>query len=189
MPLYVIVIACVVGAIAFLAGAQLGAGRAPEVAEPAATLSPAPSSASLAAPSPATASLSILHGVSDVAFGFAFRPQALIAGLPGGTTCTTRSGAVPGHAGSAAGRSFIVVWLSSCAMKSSTRASFLDQLFNAIEVSLPNARANTSRDDHGMTVTDFGYTQGASTGTVTLVADVAGRDLLISITLDEPVVP
>ena len=187
MPLYVIVVACVVGAIAFLAGAQLGAGRASGVPEPAATPAPAPSAASSPAPSSGTPSLSHLQGVSD--FAFAFRPQALIAGLPGGTTCITQSGAVPGHGGSAAGRSLVVVWLSSCAMQSSRRASFVDQLFNALERSLPNARANTSRDDHGITVTDFGYRQGASTGSVTLVADAAGRDLVISITLVEPVAP
>ena len=189
MPLYVIVVACIVGAIAFLAGAQLGAGRASGVPEPAATPAPAPSAASSLAPSSGTPSLSHLQGVSDFAFAFAFRPQALIAGLPGGTTCITQSGAVPGHSGSAAGRSLVVVWLSACAMQSSRRASFQDQVFHAMERSLPNARANTSRDDHGITVTDFGYRQGASTGSVTLVADAAGRDLVISITLVEPVAP
>jgi hypothetical protein len=38
-----------------------------------------------------------------------------------------------------------------------------------------------------ISVTDFGYMQGASTGSVTVVADSAGRDLVVSITLEEPV--
>jgi hypothetical protein len=38
-----------------------------------------------------------------------------------------------------------------------------------------------------ISVTDLGYTQGASTGSVTVVADSTGHDLVISITLEEPV--
>ena len=110
----------------------------------------------------------------------------VVAGLPGGAACQTQSGAVPGHAGAPAGRSLVIVWLSACPIKVSDRAPFLVRLFKAIEREIPNARANTSRDDHGITVTDFGYTQGAAAGTVTLVSDDAGRELLISITLVEP---
>ena len=79
------------------------------------------------------------------------------------------------------------MWLGTCPTPPSRRAPFLARLLAALEREIPNPRANTSRDDHGISVTDFGYTQGASTGSVTLVADSAGRDLVISITLEEPV--
>ena len=81
------------------------------------------------------------------------------------------------------------MWLSTCPIQPSRRASFLGQLLSALAREIPNSRANTSRDDNGISVTDFGYAQGASTGTVTVVADPAGRDLVISMTLEEPVVP
>jgi hypothetical protein len=81
------------------------------------------------------------------------------------------------------------VWLSTCPIQPGRRASFLSQLLAALAREIPNSRANTSREDNGISVTDFGYAQGASTGTVTVVADPAGRDLVISMTLEEPVVP
>ena len=185
MPLRVVVFALVIGVIGFLGGANLGAGPVVGIPEPTAV----PSSP-LASPSPssaATVSSPGWRGLSDFAFNFAFRPARLIAGLPGGAACVTRSGAVPGHTASQAGRTLVVVWLSTCTMQPSRRAPFLGQLLTALEREIPNPRANTSREEHGISVTDVGYTQGASTGTVTLVADPAGPDLVISITLEEPV--
>jgi hypothetical protein len=187
MPLRVLAPVLVVGVIAFLAGSNVGAGPAVGRPEPTAILppsstSPSPSS-STTAPSPPG------QAPSDFAFTFAFRPERLIAGLPGGSGCATRSGAVPGHTASSAGRTFVVVWLSTCPIQPSRRASFLGQLLAALAREIPNSRANTSREDNGISVTDFGYAQGASTGTVTVVADPAGRDLVISMTLEEPVVP
>ena len=186
-PLRVIVGVLVVGVIAFVAGANVGAG--PAVGVPAPTAVPSPSSALPLSSSSAGASSMAWRGLSDFAFRFAFRPERLIAGLPGGTACVTRSGAVPGHPESGPGRTFVVVWLSTCPMQPSRRAPFLGQLLTALEDEIPNPRANTSREDNGISVTDVGYTQGASTGTVTVVADPAGRDLVISITLEEPVLP
>ena len=181
----VLAVALIVGVIAFMAGARVGGGPVVGIPEP--TALPSPTSA---APSPspgANATPQVWRGLSDFAFRFAFRPERLIAALPDGAACVTRSGAVPGHVGSGAGRSLVVVWLSTCPTPPSRRASFLGQLLGALGREIPNARTNTSRDDHGISVTDFGYSQGASTGSVTVVADSAGRDLVLSITLEEPV--
>jgi hypothetical protein len=186
MPLRVIAVAVVVGIIAFLAGANVGAGPVAGIPEPM-TMS-SPSSASPSPSSAATVSSPGWRGLSDFAFTFAFRPERLIAGLPGGGACVTRSGGVPGHTASQAGRTLVVVWLSTCTMQPGMRAPFLGRLLTALAREIPNSRANTSRDDNGVSVTDFGYTQGASTGTVTVVADPAGRDLVIAMTLEEPVV-
>jgi hypothetical protein len=187
MPLRVLALVLVVGVIAFLAGSNVGAGPAVGIPEP--TAMPSPSSASPSPSSSTTASSPAGRAPSDFAFNFAFRPERLIAGLPGGSGCVTRSGAVPGHTASSAGRTLVVVWLSTCPIQPSRRAPFLGQLLAALAREIPNSRANTSRDDNGISVTDFGYAQGASTGTVTVVADPAGRDLVISMTLEEPVVP
>jgi len=187
MPLRVLALAVVVGVIAFLAGSNVGAGPAVGIPEP--TAIPSPSSASPSPSSSTAASSPAWRGLSDFAFTFAFRPERLIAELPGGSGCVTRSGLVPGHTASSAGRTLVVVWLSTCPIQPSRRASFLGQLLSALAREIPNSRANTSRDDNGISVTDFGYAQGASTGTVTVVADPAGRDLVISMTLEEPVVP
>ena len=187
MPLRVLALAVVVGVIAFLAGSNVGAGPAVGIPEP--TAIPSPSSASPSPSSSTAASSPAWRGLSDFAFTFAFRPERLIAQLPGGSGCVTRSGSVPGHTASSAGRTLVVVWLSTCPIQPSRRASFLGQLLSALAREIPNSRANTSRDDNGISVTDFGYAQGASTGTVTVVADPAGRDLVISMTLEEPVVP
>lgn len=185
MPFRVIGVALVVGVIAFLAGTHAGGGPAAGIAEP--TAGPSPSSPSPSPSSAATATSQAWRGLSDFAFSFAFRPERLIAALPDGAACVTRSGAVPGHIGSGAGRSLVVVWLSTCPTPPGRRAPFLAQILAALEREIPSWRANTSRDDHGISVTDFGYTQAASTGSVTVVADSAGRDLVISITLEEPV--
>jgi hypothetical protein len=185
MPLRVLGVAIVVGVIGFLAGNHVGGGPAAGLPEP--TAAPSHSSAPPSPPSAAAATSRAWRGLSDFAFTFAFRPERLIAALPDGAACVTRSGAVPGHIGSGAGRSLVVVWLSTCPTPPSGRAPFLGQLLGALGREIPNARANTSRDDHGISVTDFGYTQGVSTGSVTVVADSAGRDLVISITLEEPV--
>ena len=185
MALRVAAVALVVGVIAFLAGAHTGDGPAVGLHEPAAA--PSPSSAPSPPPSAAAATSQAWRGLSDFAFSFAFRPERLIAALPDGAACVTRSGAVPGHVGSGAGRSLIVVWMSTCPTPQSRRGPFLGQLLGALGREIPNARTNTSRDDHGISVTDFGYTQGASTGSVAVVADSGGRDLVISITLEEPV--
>jgi hypothetical protein len=187
MPIRVLVLVLVVGGIAFLAGSNVGAGPAVGIPEP--TAMPSPSSVSPSPSSSTTASAPAWRGLSDFAFTFAFLPERLIAGLPGGSGCVTRSGAVPGHTASSAGRTLVVVWLSTCPIQPGRRASFLSQLLAALAREIPNSRANTSREDNGISVTDFGYAQGASTGTVTVVADPAGRDLVISMTLEEPVVP
>ena len=187
MPLRVLVLVLVVGVVAFMAGSNVGTG--PAVGIPEATAIPSPSSASPSASSATAASSPAGRSPSDFAFTFAFRPERLIAGLPGGSSCVTRSGAVPGHTASSAGRTFVVVWLSTCPIQRSRRASFLGQLLAALAREIPSSRANTSREDDGISVTDFGYAQGASTGTVTVVADPAGRDLVISMTLEEPIVP
>ena len=187
MPLRVLALAVVVGVIAFLAGSNVGAGPAVGIPEP--TAIPSPSSASPSPSSSTAASSPAWRGLSDFAFTFAFRPERLIAELPGGSGCVTRSGSVPGHTASSAGRTLVVVWMSTCPIQPSRRASFLGKLLSALAREIPNSRANTSRDDNGISVTDFGYAQGASTGTVTVVADPAGRDLVISMTLEEPVVP
>ncbi len=194
LPLRVIGVAVIVGAIGFLAGNRVGGGSATGV--PADAPLPTPSSSlpapspAVPAPSPATAaSPESWRGLSSFAYSFAFRPERLIAALPGGIACATRSGAVPGHTGAGDGRSLVVVWLSTCPIQPTGRAPFLARLLAALEREIPSWRANTSRDDHGISVTDFGYTQGGSTGNVTVVADSAGPDLVISITLEEPVAP
>lgn len=176
-----------VGIIAFTAGAHSSASPASGVPEP--TALPSPPSAAPSSPSSATAASPAWRGLSDFAFRFAFRPERLIAGLPDGAACATRSGAVPGHDGSGDGRTFVVVWLSTCPIQPSRRAPFLGHLLTALEREIPNWRANTSREENGISVTDFGYAQGASAGTVRVVADPAGRDLVISISLEEPVLP
>ena len=186
MPLRVLALVVVVGVIAFLAGST--AGAAPAIGRPEPTAIPSPSSASPSPLSSTTASAPAWRGLSDFAFTFAFLPERLIARLPGGGDCVTRSGAVPGHTASAAGRTLVVVWLSTCPIQPSSRAPFLGQLLAALAREIPNSRANTSREDNGISITDFGYAQGASSGTVTVVADPAGRDLVISMTLEEPVV-
>src|SRR5512140_3125644 len=95
MPLRVIAGVPLVGLVAFLAGVNLGARPVVGIPEPTSLPSPSPPSPSPS--SAATAALPGWRGLSDFAFNFAFRPARLIALLPDGAACVTRSGGVPGH--------------------------------------------------------------------------------------------
>jgi hypothetical protein len=184
----VVVVALVVGVITFLAGVQLGSGHRSDLPPPSAL--PASPSASpfvtafpVAAPSLVTAA----PGTSE--FVRTFRPPEVIAGLAGGTACVTRSGSVPEFTAAGLSRTLFQVWMTSCSLDTSKRASFLNLLTNAMENKIPTQSWTSFSGERGMTIFYYPYTQGPFVGTVTLPADAAGSGLEIVITIEERLAP
>lgn len=81
----------------------------------------------------------------------------------------------------------IIVWTSSCPVATAKRPAFLVSVFDALEAQIPNPQALTSRDDHGMTISNFSYMAGTTQGNVTLSTDTAGGDIVIAVLLQEPI--
>jgi hypothetical protein len=175
----VVVVALIVGAIAFLAGVDFGAGQPPGIARPTAS-----TGSSAASSSRTTFPVAARPGASE--FVGTFRPQDVIAGLDGGAACVSHNISLtdPAAAEVRSG-TFVRVWATFCPFEVQKRESFLDQLTNAIGQQTPGSSWSSSSDDLGSTVALFPYAQGQFVGMVTLTAGAAGAGFEIGVTLEE----
>jgi hypothetical protein len=178
----VVVVAVVVGVLAFVAGARLGPGPAP--VEPSPTASPVgPSATSSASPAPTEPPVSAGQETSE--FVRTFRPQEAIAGIPGSAGCTTRVWSVAGFPVPRPSPTLVRVWMADCPIDAARRAQFFTDLTIVLERQIPFGTMSSSADLRGMTVAYYPYTTGPFVGQVTGAAAPAGRGLGVTITLEE----
>jgi len=177
----VVVVAVVVGFLAFAAGLRLGPGPTPDIAQvtptPIASVPP-PSATILANESP-----TVVFGPSE--FADSFEPGRAMLGLAGGGKCVIQSGGVPGIQSPRSVRTLVKVWIASCPIPSAKRVAFLDALLGEMVQQIPNLDGSASVDPRDLSLADFSYSQGSAVGTVTLAAVTSGSNLLIAITLQE----
>ena len=178
----VLVVALVVGLLAFVAGARLGPGPAPVGPSP--TWSPAPSSESPSA-SPVPPESPVSGGQDTSEFVRTFRPQDAIAGVSGGAGCATRVWSVPGFPVHRPSRTLVRVWMAWCPIDAARRAAFFTDLTIVLEREIAFGTMSSSGDGRGMTVAYYPYTAGPFAGQVTVAAAPSGPGLGITITLEE----
>lgn len=182
-----LVVAIVVGVIAFVFGVQLDGGRSsgPPIAIATPSTSPGPiDSSSPTSPAPPR----MLSPTST--FADHFQPQDLIAALPGGKACVTENTSVPGSPTAASGRSLVRTWLAFCPMKIGLQADFRDQLFQSLADELPGSTGwGAGVEPTGLWLAAMPYADGPLKGTVAVAALADHDPLVITITLDEMAPP
>ena len=189
-----LLVALVVGAIAFMAGAQLGAGRPSDTLGRADSPSVTASVASVTTPSsPVTAvpGASSLPAVSSLAgppyasvFADAFRPPDLFAEFVRGPGCVSHDGQTQEAIGIVE-YSLIRTWTTFCPLRAPIRASFVKELIDAIGRQVPGPRPSGASNHTGSTLARFPYIEGSFAGTVTLTAGPAGSGFEIAIAIQE----
>ena len=177
----VVVVAVIVGFVAFVAGLRLGPGPSQEIAQ--FTPLPTPSSSSPSATILPSGSPTVVFGPSE--FAGSFEPDRLMRGTDGGSKCVIQSGGVPGIQSPRSVRTLVRVWIASCPIPSAKRVAFLDALLGKMVQEIPNLDGSASVDPRDLSLADFAYNQGSAVGTVTLAAVASGSNLLIAITLQE----
>ena len=177
-----VAVALAVGALAFLAGIQVGAGGAsvrtlPSTPPP---TSP-PATPTLAAPRPASAPPGSSAFVRD------FAPADLIAGLAGGTGCVTSSGqkVVPRTRLDGSRLTFVRSWMTFCPLQAELRQSFLLAVIEELVRQVPSETHGYSTSVRGSGDALFPYAERPFVGSVTLSADAAGPGVEIAIILEE----
>ena len=178
-----VVVAIVVGLLTFVAGIQLGGGRA------APTVTPSPSSVAAESPSPDLSPTPVPPiarnpGTSDISRSF--RPHDAIVSVDGGSACVTHDQSTdtldtgtPVH---------LHTWSTYCPIKRAARAPFIQGVLDAIGATALVSSWSAGINDAGSTVALFPYEEPPFSGTVMLTADAAGSGYEIVITLEERVV-
>ena len=175
-----VVVALAVGALAFLAGIQFGAGGTADrrrASEP----PPTPSPATTATPPPAA------DPPGSSAFVRAFQPPDLIRHLPGGADCVTSifQKEVPRSRRDGPRLTFVRHWMAYCPLEAELRQSFLLAVIDALVQQVPSETYAYSSGTRGKGDALFPYAQDRYVGTVTLSAAAAGSGYEIVITLEE----
>ena len=181
-----IVVAVIVGLVTFVAGVQLGAGRAapvvtvvpPSVAV--ASSGPDVSPTQGASPTP-TPPIVLDPGTSD--FSRSFKPNDTITSLKGGSACVTHDES--SDALDIGIPVYVHSWSTYCTLKKADRAVFIRAVLDALSLTIPVSSASARFDDSGSMVALVSYDQPQLSGTVLLTAGAAGTGYEIVITLDE----
>jgi hypothetical protein len=167
-----LVVAAIVGAIAFLAGLQLNPGRTPEMA----VASAMPfASAPTEVPSPS--------GVQgQVIVRTWFQPGNVITATPGGSACVTD--ATTGSGVPSAIDRRVQTWLAQCPLKAGDQARFRDFLFQEFANSL-NASSGWSvtNDQAGLSVAEIPFLDNGLPLTLVIAVRAIGDNLVIALTL------
>ena len=186
-----VVVAVLVGIVAFLGGIQVGAGVA--AAQP---RQPVPPSAFASATTPATAATPaaasaaptpVSAAAGSSAFVREFRPADLIAGLPGGTACATSTSQleVPRTRRDGPRLTFVRSWMTFCPLGAGRRQAFLLTVIDELVRQVPSETLGYFTGIAGPGEALFPYAESPFVGEVTLSADSAGPGLEIVITLEE----
>ena len=176
-----LVIAVVVGVIAFVAGLQLDLGRTPQVAlvSPGSTASPTPTDQ----PSPAGPPPVIILPTS-LPLADTFEPGPIITATPGGKGCRTDATAGPGVPTAVSGEIQVRAWLAVCPLKTAAQADFRNLLYqefaNTVRASF-GWSANT--EDPGLSRAEIPFLDGEVRLTLVVAIDAIGDNLVIAITL------
>jgi hypothetical protein len=178
----VLVVALIVGALAFIAGAQLG--QAPTPVSPAPSGSPALPSAPSSVTSTSTGP-PVPGGQVLSEFARTFAPEGTIAELRGSAGCTARVSSVPGFPSPRPSPTLVRAWMVWCPIRAASQAQFFTDLTIVLERQIPFGTMSSSGDGHGMTVAYYPYSTGPFAGHVTVAAAPAGPGLGIAITLEE----
>lgn len=178
-----VLLAIVVGVLAFLAGIQVAAVGTTDRGGPS-VLTPTPlatASSIPATPQPVAAP------PGSSAFVRGFQPAALIAGLPGGTGCLTssRQKEVPRTLRDGPRLTFLRSWTTFCPVPAERRQSFLLAVIEGLVREVPAETYGYSASTRGSGDALFPYTERPLAGTVALAADAAGPGFEIVIILQE----
>jgi hypothetical protein len=177
----IVAVAIAVGALAFMAGLQVGAGG---TAEPARSGVPQPASSPAATPRPAAAPPGSSAFVRD------FDPAEVIAGLAGGTGCVTSSSQkeVPRTRRDGSRSTFVRSWMTYCPLEVGGRQAFLLDVIDGLVRRVPSETHGYATAVRGSGDALFPYAERPFVGTVTLTADAAGPGFEIVIVLEERLV-
>ena len=183
-------VALVVGIAAFLAGLQFAGNQHPNPTGPpaqsAAIVAPSGSPSPAAVLPTATPTSTEPTGVRTPSdFAIAFRPDRIIAGVRGGSTCETGSKQSFSPIGAESGPVVVAAWLTTCRIAKNQRFPLVDQLTQAMLRDVPVAMSTVSEDDGGSGLSYLSYATGAYEGTVMMTTDASGSSLLIATTLEE----
>ncbi len=176
-----VVIAVVVGVLAFVAGLQFDLGRTLQVAlvSPGPTASPAPTDQPTPA-GPPPVSLEPISGPAAVTF----EPGPIITATPGGKTCRIDATAGPEVQSLVSGQIQVRTWLALCPLKAATQPAFRDLLFqefaNAVGAS---SGWSTTADGSGLSTADIPFVDGDGLLTLVVATHPVGDTLVIAITL------
>ena len=198
-----LLVAVLVGGLAFFAGMQVGAWGAsaasPPRSDPSATppaSAPAIGDAEPSAPVP-TASLGLAptpvstpvpDPPGSSAFVAGFDPAVLIAGVSSGPACVTTSGRaleVPRTRLDGPRMTFVRTWMARCPVPEAERQSFVLAVVDALVRAVPSDAYAFSTAARGSGEALLPYAEGPYVGTVTLSADDAGDGLGIAVVLEE----
>ena len=194
----VLLVTVLVGVAAFVAGVQL-AGRqpaAPVIAVASATPTPAdtpvPSAVILStAGSPLvsgsqskTAPAPVVRSGAST-FARAFQPALMIAEVSGSAMCVS-SVLGPAQSTTVASRQTLArSWVTSCPMAANRRVAFITGLMRRLVIAMPTSVSGTTRGYKGMTLLYYLYSTETHDGTVVMTSKDAGRNLLITTSLEE----
>lgn len=193
-----VLVALVVGVIAFVGGMAITTGDTTDRSRADARASAQAAVPSHVAAVPATlqaptvppveadpAPVTAVPGSS--AFVHDFKPGALVAGLPNGGDCvtTTRQKEVPRTLRDGPRMTFARSWTIYCPLKSRQRQSFLLSLIQRLVGRIPAETYGYSANLDGSGDALFPYAEHPLAGTVALTADSAGPGFSIVIVLEE----
>jgi hypothetical protein len=192
-----LLVALVVGGLAFFAGLQVGAWGSADRTRASVTRPASSPSATAIAATPATTAAAEALAAEPAApapsppgsseFVRDFRLPALIAGVPGATACTTTPGQleVPRTRRDGPRMTFVRSWMTWCPVPDGERQSFVLGVIDAIVARSPDAAYGFSTAATGSASALLPYAEGPYAGTVTLSADAAGTGLAIAVVLEE----
>jgi hypothetical protein len=178
------VLVLVVGLITFVAGLQLGGGRAAPV------VTPVPSTLVLVSPTPEpdpTPAEPIVQGADTSDFSRSFRPQDTIASVTGGSSCVTRDESTDGA--DVQVPAYLHMWSLYCTIKKADRGAFIQAVADALLSKIPLTSGSSQSDEQGSMVAKFVYVETRFEGTVMLTSGPAGSGYGIVITLNEVTYP
>ena len=179
---WLVAVAVVVGAIAFLAGLQVGSGSN-STTTPVASPSAGPTASGIQS---ATASpVAVVPGSSE--FARTFRPLEVVAGVPDGSKCVGKGVGQNQQAGPDIdpSQTFVSVWMTFCPLSAAHRDAFVKKVVEDLANVMPTHGYGYSSNDQGQIFAVFPYQQTSFVGTVTMAAIERGTGLEISITLEE----
>lgn len=194
----VLLVTVLVGLAAFVAGVQLGGHRAAEPviavasAVPVPADTPVPSAVILSAEGSPVVSGSQSKGapapvVRSGASTFArtFQPALVIADVSGSAACVS-SVLGPVQSTTVSSRQTLArSWLTSCPIAANRRAAFATEVMRHLAIGMPSSVSGTTRGYRGMTLLYFLYTTGSYDGTVVVTFKDAGKNLIITTSLQE----
>lgn len=189
-----LVVAIIVGGLAFFAGMQVGAWGSVSPAQARVLPTPSPSSSSAAeagpdavAPTPEPSPTLIPAPPGSSAFVAGFHPDDLVASQPSGSSCVSTAGQleVPRTRLDGPRMTFVRSWMWWCPVGEGERQAFILSVIDSLVQAVPVDAYAFSTADRGSGEALLPYAESPYAGTVTLAAHPAGEGIGIAVVLEE----